>query len=98
MVKEIALRKESGEVETFGVDWSNPHEMAADSAKSSGPGRNRVDPRIINMTDSKGQIILKGLLVSSNSPKIMNERIRFYYYDEFVRSFFQRIRGNQKSF
>ena len=44
MVKEIALRKESGEVETFGVDWSNPHEMAADSAKSSGPGRNRVDP------------------------------------------------------
>ena len=69
MVKEIALRKESGEVETFGVDWSNPHEMAADSAKSSGPGRNRVDPRIINMTDSKGQIISRGLLVSSNSPK-----------------------------
>ena len=49
-------RKESGEVETFGVDWSNPHEMAADSAKSSGPGRNRVDPRIINMTDSSRAI------------------------------------------
>ena len=25
-----------------------------------------------------------------------NEWIRFYYYDEFVRSFFGRIRGHQK--
>ena len=27
-----------------------------------------------------------------------NEQIRFYYYDEFVRSFFGRIWGYQKSF
>ena len=32
----------------------------------------------------KGQIISKGLLVSSNSPKKTNQRIHFRYYDEFV--------------
>ena len=45
---------------------------------------------------TKGQIISKGLLVSTNSPKKTNEQIRFYYYDEFVRLFFGRIRGHQK--
>ena len=29
LVNEITLGEESGEVETFGVDWSNPHEMAS---------------------------------------------------------------------
>ena len=49
LVNEIALGKESGEVETFGVDWSNPHEMAGQLIQQSSPGRNRVNPRIINM-------------------------------------------------
>ena len=48
---------------------------------------------------SKGQIISKGLLVSSNSPKKRtNERIHCSSINEFVPSFFGRIRGYQKSF
>ena len=40
---------------------------------------------------TKGQIISKGLLVSSNSPNKQTNEFVFYYYDEFVRSFFGRI-------
>ena len=59
----------------------------------------RVNYKAAKMTTlqnsiTKGQIISKGLLVSLNSPKKMNERIN--YQDKFIRLFFGRIRGHQK--
>ena len=44
----------------------------------------------------KGQLISKGLFGILEFSQKTNKRIRFYYYDEFVRSFFGRIRGHQK--
>ena len=46
----------------------------------------------------KGQIISKGLLGVLEFSQKPNERIRSSSKNEFVRSFFGRIRGNQKSF
>ena len=40
---------------------------------------------------TKGQIISKGLFGILEFSQKTNERIRFYYYDEFIRSFFGRI-------
>ena len=45
-----------------------------------------------------GQIISKGLFVILEFSQKMNERIRRSIKNEFVRSFFGRIRGYQKSF
>ena len=42
---------------------------------------------------TKGQITSKGLLEFSQKT---NKRIRFFFYDEFVCSFFGRIQGYQK--
>ena len=46
----------------------------------------------------KGQIISKGLFVVLESSQKTNERIRCSSKNEFVCSFFGRIRGYQKSF
>ena len=63
--------------------------------------RKRLAPKVssthnlVMVSANKGQVISKGLLVSSNSTKKTNELV-FYYYDEFVRSFSGRIGGPQK--
>ena len=55
--------------------------------KSSLNSKEKLVFTIHKLKGIKGQIISKGLLVSSNSPK-SNQRIRFYYYYEFVSSFY----------
>ena len=47
---------------------------------------------------AKGQIISKGLFVILEFSQKTNERIQRNSKNEFVRSFFGRIRGYQKSF
>ena len=46
---------------------------------------------ILKLIFSKGQIISKGLFDVLKFSQKTNEQIRFYYYDEFVCSFFGRI-------
>ena len=52
----------------------------------------------LSSKSSKGQIISKGLLDVLKFSQKTNERIRRSSKNEFVRSFFGRIRGYQKSF
>ena len=54
--------------------------------KSSLNSKEKLVFTIHKLKDIKGQIISKGLLVSSNSPK-SNQRIRFYYYILWIRKF-----------
>jgi hypothetical protein len=68
-----------------------PEEHYGDSWDLSQTILEKMDPGLGQQFKDKDQIISKGLLVSSNSPQKTNKQIRFYYYDEFVRSFLGRI-------